>query len=58
VNLYPYSQEQQLLFPPHIKDKLSDDHLAVIINDVVENLDLSFFTKRFLWKAAHPIIPK
>jgi len=41
MNIYPYCQEQQLLFPPRIKDKLPDDHLAVIINDIIEELDLS-----------------
>ena len=41
MNTYPYNQQQPLLFPPHIKDKLPDDHLAVIINDVVEQLDLT-----------------
>jgi transposase len=41
MNTYTYCQEQQLLFPPRIKDKLPDDHLAVVINDVVETLDLT-----------------
>ena len=46
MNIYPYCQEQQFLFPPHIKDKLPDDHLAVIINDIVENLDLTALYKK------------
>jgi len=46
MNTYPYSQKQQLLFPPNIKDKLADDHLAVIINDIVESLDLSSFYQK------------
>jgi len=41
MNTYPYNQKQQFLFPPNIKDKLPDDHLAIIMNDVVENLDLT-----------------
>jgi transposase len=41
MNTYPYCQEQQLLFPPRIKDKLPDDHLSVVINDVVETLNLT-----------------
>jgi Transposase and inactivated derivatives len=41
MNTHSYCQQQLLLFPPNIKDKLPDDHLAVIINDIVETLDLS-----------------
>ena len=41
MNTYSYCQEQLLMFPPNIKDKLPDDHLAVVINDIVETLDLS-----------------
>lgn len=29
------------MFPPHLRDLLPDDHLAVILNDVIETLDLS-----------------
>jgi len=39
MNTYSYCQEQLLMFPPNIKDKLPDDHLAVVINDIVEPLD-------------------
>jgi len=40
MNVYPYCQNQQLMFPPSIKDKLPDDHDAVIINDIIEGLEL------------------
>lgn len=41
MNVRKYNQNQTLLFPPHLKDFLSDDHPAMIINDIVETLDLS-----------------
>ena len=41
MNVKEYNQRQTLLFPPHLKDFLPDDHPAMIINDIVETLDLS-----------------
>ena len=41
MNVKDYYQDQGLLFPPHLRDYLPDDHQAVIINDVVETLTLS-----------------
>jgi transposase len=41
MNVKNYHQDQGLLFPPHLRDCLPDDHQALIINDVVETLDLS-----------------
>ena len=41
MNVREYDQHQTLLFPPHLKDFLSDDHPAMIINDIIETLDLS-----------------
>jgi transposase len=41
MNVLPYNPEQRLLFPAYIKDKLYDDHNAVIINDIVEKMDLN-----------------
>jgi len=46
MNLYGYNQNQPLLFPAYIKDKLPDDHLAVIISDIVERLDLSLIYRK------------
>ncbi|MGA3084225.1 MAG: transposase, partial [Thermodesulfobacteriota bacterium] len=43
MNVKEYDQEQGLLFPPHLRDCLADDHPAMIINDVVETLNLSGF---------------
>jgi transposase len=41
MNVKNYNQDQNLLFPLHLKDFLPDDHQAMIINDIVETLDLS-----------------
>jgi transposase len=43
MNVKEYDQDQGLLFPPHLRDCLADDHPAMIINDVVETLNLSGF---------------
>ena len=40
MNVKEYNQEQVLLFPPEVRQLLADDHLAVIINDLVDQLDL------------------
>ena len=37
----PYSLDQILLLPPDLRDWLPDDHLALFISDVVDELDLS-----------------
>ena len=36
-----YLPEQDLLFPPSLRDWLPEDHLAYFVSDVVEQLDLS-----------------
>ena len=41
MNVKEYNQDQGLLFPPHLRQLLSDDHPALIVNDIVETLDLS-----------------
>jgi transposase len=41
MNTYSYCQGQKQLFPPSVKDLLPDGHLAFVINDVIEVLDLS-----------------
>jgi len=43
MSVLPYNQNQRLLFPSDIKEKLPDDHLAVIISDIVEKMDLRAF---------------
>ena len=36
-----YLPEQDLLFPPNLRDWLPEDHLAYFVSDVVDQLDLS-----------------
>jgi len=43
MNTRKYNQNQAMLFPPHIRQLLPDDHPAVIINDIVDTMDLSAF---------------
>ena len=40
-NLRPYCQGQSLLFPPNLMDFISNDDLCMVVDDVVNNLDLS-----------------
>jgi len=37
----PYYPDDDLLLPPSLRDWLPEDHLAYLVNDVVDNLDLS-----------------
>ncbi len=46
MNTKEYNQSQSMLFPPHIKQFLPDDHLAVIISDIVDTMDLSVLYKK------------
>lgn len=46
MNTKSYDQKQSLLFPPHIRRFLPDDHPAVIINDIVDSMDLSVLYKK------------
>lgn len=40
-NLRPYCQGQSLLFPPNLMDFINNDDLCMVVDDVVNNLDLS-----------------
>lgn len=46
MNTKSYDQKQSLLFPPHIRRFLPDDHPAVIINDIVDSMDLSILYEK------------
>ncbi len=37
----PYEQDQGVMFPPHLGDLVPGDHLARVVSEVVEMLDLS-----------------
>ncbi len=40
-NLRSYCQQQSLLFPANLLDFIKDDDLCMVVDDVVNNLDLS-----------------
>ena len=43
----PYDPEQQLLLPVALQEWLPQDHLAYLVSDVVDQLDLSAITGRY-----------
>ena len=43
----PYDPDQQLLLPAALQEWLPPDHLAYLISDVVDQLDLSAITARY-----------
>lgn len=47
MKFIPYSNEQGILLPSYVGDWLKGDHLARIINAVVNKLDLSVIEKRY-----------
>ena len=54
----PYEPDQQLLLPAALQEWLPEDHLAYFISDVVDQLDLSAFTRPLPGRAAgRPSLP-
>jgi len=45
LNVRPYNNKEQLLFPPSIGDYLSKEHLAHIVDETVEEIDLEPYYK-------------
>lgn len=43
----PYDMSQLLLLPPDLRQWLPDDHLALYVSDIVEQLDLSAILKAY-----------
>jgi transposase len=43
----PYSPDQALLLPPHVRDVLGADHICFFIHEVVQRMDLSSFEKEY-----------
>ena len=41
TNVRPYDQRQMDMFPPSVRSLIADDHLCLVVNDVVTALDLS-----------------
>ena len=46
-NFLPAERDQLYLMPPSLKDWLPDDHLALFVLDVIDELDLSSFYERY-----------
>ena len=46
ANVRSYDNKQQLLFPPLIGDLLPEDHLAHVVDDAVEAIDLGIFYEK------------
>jgi len=46
LNVKPYNNKQLLLFPPSIGDYLSEDDLAHVVNEAVEEIDLAPYCRK------------
>jgi hypothetical protein len=46
-NFLPAERDQLYLMPPSLRDWLPNDHLALFVLDVVDELDLSGFYERY-----------
>jgi len=46
MNIRPYNQKQQFLFPPRLQDFVPQDHESIVINDIVEKFSLEDFYRR------------
>jgi transposase len=56
LNVREYNNKQMLLFPASIGDFLPDDHIVHVVDEIVENLDLSSFYDRIPSVGIHHII--
>jgi len=54
----PCIQEQGMLFPPHIGDLIPDNHLVRVVSEIVEQLDLSDITKKYVYQGSEAYHPK
>jgi transposase len=45
-NIRPYNNKQLLLFPPSVGDYLSKNHLAHIVDEAVESIDLTIYYRK------------
>jgi transposase len=58
MNVKDYDQNQNLLFPPQLRDFIPNDHEAVVINDIIETMDLSCFYKKLSKEGSQAYHPK
>lgn len=56
-NVKPYNQNQMELFPPSVQNLIEDDHLCMVVNDVVKELDLSCLYKKVSAEGNPPYHP-
>lgn len=48
----PYFPEQDLLLPPSLREWLNEDHLAYLVSDLVDQLDLGAIERHYERKQA------
>lgn len=46
LNIRPYNNKELLLFPPSVGDYLSSDHLAHVVDEAVEQIDLTPYYRK------------
>jgi transposase len=46
LNIRSYNNKEQLLFPPSVGDYLSKDHLANVVDEAVETIDLTGYYRK------------
>ena len=46
LNVKEYSNKQTMIFPPSIGDFIKEDHICKLINELIEDMDLSPFYKK------------
>jgi transposase len=46
-DLSPYVPEQDLLLPPSLRERLPENHLAFLVSDLIDRLDLSTITSAY-----------
>ncbi len=56
-NVRPYNQYQMQLLPPSIRSLIEDDHLCLVVNDVIDTLDLSCLYKKVANEGNPPYHP-
>lgn len=56
-NFKPYNQNQSMLLPPDVRDYLPKDHLAYLISDVVDHLNITPILETYLDEGAPSFNP-
>lgn len=54
----PYNQEQGMLFPPHLSDLIPENHLVRVVNEIVEQLDLTEISNKYVYQGAEAYHPR